>query len=326
MISKRDSSDDKYKSQDVLHVVDDYLNGFYGKMGSISECDAFTCLIQKSLEQMMAKSVLIIEDLDRIDPAHLFRIMNVLSSQVDNPYYSEVPHGNKFGFDKIILVMDYEIAKHLFHHFYGKEANYEGYMNKFLNTLPFKFSISDEAQKQVENKLVQTFGITDILNIRGALYPHKFESDTFYLLVAIKGLSVRRCKEFIDDNIETHIKSNWVNDKIKIPTNIDFVKLLYCIRFFTRLSLGGIFEMLIENLQGELAVRMFMPLFCISSKRDSFTVRVNKEIYDCHYDERDFSFSVERINTWDDSLVVSFDNIKGAARNMKDIVLDLIIG
>lgn len=164
----------KYKGQDVLHVADDYLNGFYGKSGSISECDAFTCLIQKSLKQMSAKSVLIIEDLDRIDPAHLFRIMNVLSSQVDNPYYSEVPNGNKFGFDKIILVMDYEIARHLFHHFYGREANYEGYMNKFLNTLPFKFSISDEAQKQVENKLVQTFGITDILNIRGALYPHKY--------------------------------------------------------------------------------------------------------------------------------------------------------
>ena len=317
---------EKYKEQDVLHVVDDYLNGFYGKSGSISECDAFTCIIQKSLERMRAKSVLIIEDLDRIDPAHLFRIMNVLSSQVDNPYYSNVPSGNKFGFDKVILVMDYEIAKHLFHHFYGKEANYEGYMNKFLNTLPFKFSISDEAQKQVENKLVQTFGITDILNIGGALYPHKFESDTFYLLVAIKELSVRRCKEFIDDNIETHIKSTWVNDKIKIPTNIDFVKLLYCIRFFTRLSLGTIFEMLIENLQGELAVRMFMPLFCISSKRNSFTVRVNKEIYDCHYDERDFSFSVEQINTWDDFQLVDFEKIKVAARNIKDVVLDLIIG
>lgn len=318
--------DEKRKEQDVLHVVDDYLNGFYGKSGSISECDAFTCLIQKSLEQMMAKSVLIIEDLDRIDPAHLFRIMNVLSSQVDNPYYSEVPNGNKFGFDKIILVMDYEIAKHLFHHFYGKEANYEGYMNKFLNTLPFKFSISDEAQKQVENKLVQTFGITDILNIRGALYPHKFKSDTFYLLVAIKELSVRRCKEFIDDNIGTHIKSTWANDKIKIPTNIEFVKLLYCIRFFTRLSLGTIFEMLIENLKGELAVRMFMPLFCISSKRKTFSVRVGKEIYYCHYEESDLSFSVERINTWDDDLVVDFDKIKGSARNMKDAVLDLIIG
>ena len=48
---------EKYKSQDVLHVVDDYLNGFYGKSGSISECYAFTCLIQKSLEQTKAKSV-----------------------------------------------------------------------------------------------------------------------------------------------------------------------------------------------------------------------------------------------------------------------------
>ena len=318
--------DEKRKKQDVLHVVDDYLNGFYGKMGSISECDAFTYLIQKSLERMMAKSVLIIEDLDRIDPAHLFRIMNVLSSQVDNPYYSEVPHGNKFGFDKIILVMDYEIARHLFHHFYGKEANYEGYMNKFLNTLPYKFSISEEAQKQVENKLIRTFGTSDVLNFRSPLNPHKFNSDTFFLLVAVKELSVRRCKEFIDDNIETHIKPSWVNDKIKIPTNIDLVKLLYCIRFFTRLSLNTIFVMLIESLEGELAVRMLMPLFCISRKKNTFFVRMDKEIYECHYEESSLSFSVEQNNTWDDSLVVSFDNIKRAASNMKDAVLDLIIG
>ena len=156
--------DEKRKEQDVLHVVDDYLNGFYGKSGSISECDAFTYLIQKSLEQMMARSVLIIEDLDRIDPAHLFRIMNVLSSQVDNPYYSEVPNGNKFGFDKIILVMDYEIARHLFHHFYGKEANYEGYMNKFLNTLPFSYSIKEVAHRQVEAKLLDIQVLTIALS------------------------------------------------------------------------------------------------------------------------------------------------------------------
>lgn len=156
---------EKYKGQDVLHVVDDYLNGFYGKSGSISECDAFTCLIQKSLKLMSAKSVLIIEDLDRIDPAHLFRIMNVLSSQVDNPYYSEVPNGNKFGFDKIILVMDYEIAKHLFHHFYGKEANYEGYMNKFLNTLPYSYSIREEAHRQVRQKIFDICKTEEVLSL-----------------------------------------------------------------------------------------------------------------------------------------------------------------
>lgn len=183
----------KYKGQDVLHVVDDYLNGFYGKMGSISECDAFTCLIQKSLEQMMAKSVLIIEDLDRIDPAHLFRILNVLSSQVDNPYYSEVPNGNKFGFDKIILVMDYEIARHLFHHFYGKEANYEGYMNKFLNTLPFKFSISQEAKRQVSDRLSQIFGTSDVLKLNGPVaLSNGLELDDFSSLDSeLNRLSVR---------------------------------------------------------------------------------------------------------------------------------------
>lgn len=84
--------------------------------------------------------------------------------------------------------------------------------------------------------------------------------------------------------------------------------------------------MLTENLQGELAVRLLMPLFCISSKRNTFSVRVDKEIYYCHYEESDLSFSVEWINTWDDYLVVDFDKIKGSARNMKDAVLDLIIG
>ena len=69
-----------------------------------------------------------------------------------------------------------------------------------------------------------------------------------------------------------------------------------------------------------------MPLFCISSKRNTFTVRVGKEIYYCHYEERDFSFSVEKINTWDDFLLVDFEKIKNAAINMKDAVLDLIIG
>ena len=206
---------EKYKSQDVLHVVDDYLNGFYGKSGSISECDAFTCLIQKSLEQMMAKSVLIIEDLDRIDPAHLFRIMNVLSSQVDNPYYSEVPHGNKFGFNKIILVMDYEIAKHLFHHFYGQEANYEGYMNKFLNTLPYSYSIKEEAHRQVEAKLLDICKTDEVLRLEQKLSSDI--KDSISVPLSIYRLSVRRSKKFLDTDINSLFRNKWLNGEWQNP-------------------------------------------------------------------------------------------------------------
>ena len=225
---------EKYKSQDVLHVVDDYLNGFYGKSGCISECDAFTCLIQKSLEQMIAKSVLIIEDLDRMDPAHLFRIMNVLSSQVDNPYYSDVPHSNKFGFDKIILVMDYEIAKHLFHHFYGKEANYEGYMNKFLNTLPYSYSIKEEAHRQVRQKILDICKTGVFLSLDQKLSNDPKDRISFQL--ALNNSSVRRCKEFLDLDVDSLFRKKWLNGEYSIPTDSTWVRILVCYRFLCQIS------------------------------------------------------------------------------------------
>lgn len=253
--------EEKRKEQDVLHVVDDYLNGFYGKLGSISECDAFTYLIQKSLERMMAKSVLIIEDLDRIDPAHLFRIMNVLSSQVDNPYYSEVPNGNKFGFDKIILVMDYEIAKHLFHHFYGKEANYEGYMNKFLNTLPFSYSIKEEAHRQVRQKILDICKTGVFLSLDQKLSDNQKDRISFQL--ALNNSSVRRCKEFLDLDINSLFRRKWLNREYSIPTDSTWVKILVCYRFFMPdKPISSIMEAMIHGFSDLQLAELAMPFYC----------------------------------------------------------------
>lgn len=199
----------KYQEQDIVKGAEDYLNGFYGMQGSISECDAFTMLIQKTLEHQMAKSILIVEDLDRIDPAHLFRIMNVLSSQVDNPYYSDCHNSNKFGFDNIILVMDYDMTGHLFHHFYGQQANYEGYMNKFISSIPFQFSITQEAQKQVREKIKGMLGLSDLSKINGELTPNTYDKHPISLDMCIDRLSVRQCKEFLDANVAMRIKTNW---------------------------------------------------------------------------------------------------------------------
>ena len=313
--------DEKRKEQDVLHVVDDYLNGFYGKSGSISECDAFTYLIQKSLEQMMAKSVLIIEDLDRIDPAHLFRIMNVLSSQVDNPYYSEVPNGNKFGFDKIILVMDYEIARHLFHHFYGKEANYEGYMNKFLNTLPFYYSIREVAQTIVSNELTHIFETKEILGFCGV-----YNGEKFSLMESIKKFSVRRCKEFLEFDIQAYVKSAWIYEPMAVPVLNDMVKLLCYFRFFVDLSLDKMFDMLMDNLEGLLAIKAFFPLFCMSTKKTFVTLRISDTFFECYFDEKSRTITVEQTSSCDENSMIDFEKLKGAAKSMKPAVINLIIG
>ena len=315
----------KYKEQDVLHVVDDYLNGFYGKMGSISECDAFTCLIQKSLEQMMAKSVLIIEDLDRIDPAHLFRIMNVLSSQVDNPYYSEVPHGNKFGFDKIILVMDYEIAKHLFHHFYGQEANYEGYMNKFLNTLPFSYSIKEEAHRQVRQKILDICKTGVFLSLDQKLSNDPKDRISFQL--ALNNSSVRRCKEFLDLDINSLFRKKWLNREYSIPTDNTWVKILVCYRFFMPdKPISSIMEAMIHGFTDLQLAELAMPFYCAVNGERSFYLQIKDDMYMIRYNAMRNLVTNGVVRNHRNVVPESIANIKKVLYNVESSICNLLIG
>ena len=316
---------EKYKGQDVLHVVDDYLNGFYGKMGSISECDAFTYLIQKSLEQMMAKSVLIIEDLDRIDPAHLFRIMNVLSSQVDNPYYSHVPHGNKFGFDKIILVMDYEIAKHLFHHFYGQEANYEGYMNKFLNTLPYSYSIKEEAHRQVRQKILDICKTGVFLSLDQKLSDNPKDRISFQL--ALNNSSVRRCKEFLDLDINSLFRKKWLNGEYSIPTDSTWVRILVCYRFFMPdKSIRSIMEAMIHGFADLQLAELAMPFYCAVNGERYFYLQINDDMYMIRYNAMLNLVTNGVVRNHINVVPESIANIKKVLYNVESSICNLLIG
>ena len=317
--------DEKRKEQDVLHVVDDYLNGFYGKSGSISECDAFTYLIQKSLEQMMAKSVLIIEDLDRIDPAHLFRIMNVLSSQVDNPYYSGIPSGNKFGFDKIILVMDYEIAKHLFHHFYGKEANYEGYMNKFLNTLPYSYSIKEEAHRQVRQKILDICKTGVFLSLDKKLSDNPKDKISFQL--ALNNSSVRRCKEFLDLDVNSLFRKKWLNGEYSIPTDSTWVRILVCYRFFMPdKSIRSIMEAMIHGFTDLQLAELAIPFYCAVNGDRFFYLQIKDDMYMIRYNAMLNLVTNGVVRNHINVVPESIANIKKVLYNVENSICNLLIG
>ena len=81
------------------------------------------------------QNVLIVDDLDRLDPEHIFRILNILSVHQD---FSN--GGNKFGFDKIIVVCDLANIKKIYEHKYGEKVDFRGYIEKFYSTSVFKFS------------------------------------------------------------------------------------------------------------------------------------------------------------------------------------------
>lgn len=126
----------------------DYYDSFETQRGGIYEEDAYTVLIKETIQRVQTrkdspkKCVLIIDDLDRLDPAHLFRILNVLGAHIDDE-----KDQNKFGFAKIVLVMDHRVTESIFHHFYGQQANYAGYMGKFLSHNVFEYSLLKQARK-----------------------------------------------------------------------------------------------------------------------------------------------------------------------------------
>lgn len=79
---------EKFK-KDQLQTDDERIDAFLKRTDAhfIYECDVITLIIQKAIKDFQRRThkkvVLIVEDLDRLDPAHLFRILNVLSAHID---------------------------------------------------------------------------------------------------------------------------------------------------------------------------------------------------------------------------------------------------
>lgn len=129
----------------------DFALSMHNISGTHIENDIITRIIQKKIEkinQTQKKSVLIIDDLDRLDPEHIFRILNILSSH-DN--HNEKSH--KFNFNKVILVADIDNIHNIFKHRYGEKTDFDGYIDKFYNHEIFYFSNDDALVNHIENKL-----------------------------------------------------------------------------------------------------------------------------------------------------------------------------
>jgi KAP family P-loop domain len=115
----------------------DYLEKIHDQEGGLYEYDVITKIISEaSLIKPFTKKVLIVDDVDRLDPEHVFRILNVFAAHFDNPQYGDT---NKFKFDKVIIVCDFNNIKNIFKHRYGPNADFMGYIDKFFSSEIFKF-------------------------------------------------------------------------------------------------------------------------------------------------------------------------------------------
>lgn len=223
--------------------INQYLNEYEELKGSIYELDIISQLIcdinDGYREQTGKEVVLVIEDLDRIDPAQIFRILNIFSAHFDWINVSAiefdfVEYSNKFKFDKVITVCDYNNIKSIYHHCYGVKTDFRGYMSKFSCGTPFYYSIKTGVVDfivQNINNIYHEFIIFDdvIMAIANIIYKKCLADDDSF--VNMRELSSQmaalvRVKEF----------TVYANNSIKVTDEL-FVKIENkLVKFFILLS------------------------------------------------------------------------------------------
>ena len=145
--------------------IDTFLNEI--KKKKISETDPLSELLKQKINKQKKKkqSVLILDDLERIDPEHIFRIINIFFAHFGS-HNKEI--SNKFSFDIIILVADVQNIKSIFNYKYGKETDFNGYFDKFFSVEVFQFK-NEEIITKVIDQIILKFKIEDALILNDAL-------------------------------------------------------------------------------------------------------------------------------------------------------------
>lgn len=197
--------------------ADKFIKDFNYRKGSINEFDTISQLIYNIIsyykKSSKKKVVLIIEDLDRIDPAHIFRILNVFSAHFDNQSYGE---NNKYNFDKIITVCDYDNIKNIYHHVYGYKTDFIGYISKFSNREPFHYSIVKYVKDYILSHLLDKDLLVykEICNVLcDNIISTLIKETDFYNLRIVKQrlLKSKRAVKDINIKLDKELKGYYIN-------------------------------------------------------------------------------------------------------------------
>lgn len=172
----------KGKIKEVEELDEKRKNEFIKELekdSAVLEYDFISSLINDLLLKLAdgRKTVLVIDDLDRIDPTHIFRILNIFSVHMDfwgegmlKPKDSHTgdestdSSNEKFGFDKVCVVCDINNIRNIYTSRFGANTDFNGYIDKFYVYDVFEFDNIENVKKEVENFLLSINHNWDLLN------------------------------------------------------------------------------------------------------------------------------------------------------------------
>ncbi|MDE0243544.1 MAG: P-loop NTPase fold protein [Candidatus Kaiserbacteria bacterium] len=131
-----------WKTASLLGRVNPIANFIVAAIEEIKE--SFGTITEEKIRKMLCKvagkekkKVLVIDDMDRLDPEHIFRLFNVFSLFVGEDEEKTV--AKRLGFDHVIFVADYNNLRSIFHHKYGAGTDSQGYLDKFYSKEVFEY-------------------------------------------------------------------------------------------------------------------------------------------------------------------------------------------
>lgn len=184
----------------------EFLEFFKDQKGTIREENNITELLSALIaslkeEQDPKQLVLVIDDLDRIDPEHIFRLLNVFSAHFD---FQDLKGENKFGFDKVILICDVENIRGIFHNKYGSEIDFSGYIDKFYSTEIYYYKIENVIKENLKH-FIRLIKSNNKLFIDFQNSPESYiKSDLQFLLsffIDSSAISLRSLLNFLNQEI-----------------------------------------------------------------------------------------------------------------------------
>lgn len=245
-------SQDKKEAQTRSEELIEHWSTIEEKIGSIYEHNYISKVINTFLEELrkVKKNVLIIDDFDRIDPEHIFRILNILSAH-NNHFESD----NKFSFDHVILVCDLENIRRIYFHKYGAKVDFEGYIDKFYSTDIFYFTNYDaiktyvkdyykddrETMADIELTVMAFNDLIDqnLLSVR-KLMKHKYKTNTRkFVLYRQAGLQ--------EDSFYMHQGIEFIHNSRNLFVDSNDLKILLFFKLMTYVF--GDFNIFFEKLQ-----------------------------------------------------------------------------
>ena len=252
--------------------IKDYFDSFEHNKGSIYEFNPISNMISSliaarkkgSESSNPRKVVLVIEDLDRMDPEHIFRILNVFSAHFGDDLDEDFSR-NKFGFDKVLLLCDYDNIKNIYHHLYGADADFCGYMSKFVAKGVFQYSLRSRVKEYMVSLLPRNLKenfptiigvVTDkIFDKNGSLRNENLRTIKTKFLEFKKSIIVDNFY-FVQPNIGAFIKTD----------RIELINLWALSRMFN-IDLSALLEQSAKQYSGHELYRLCWPFIIVKDNK-----------------------------------------------------------